>query len=306
MEGIGGRSDRRAHRFWRRGRHIAGGLAIREKRFGLQEVAEGTEKDRNSSRGVEVLNQLGACRFHVNNHRDATSEAVHVVQVEVHREPTGEGREVKHGVCGPTDGIEEAQGVAKRSRPARRKRAFALKNALGDAHARLSGALVGPGVARGNGARPGNDEAEHFSEYRHGGRGAHGVAGTGPLSKAGFELAPCGVVQCPGTPLVPQAPQSGSRADPLATEVTRGAGPSGDDQGGKTGARSTHQRAGHGLVAIREQDHAIERVSPQHFLDLDGKEVAIQHRRRLHEVLAERDDGEFDRQTARGENSLAH
>ena len=56
--------------------------------------------------------------------------------------------------------------------------------------------------------------------------------------------------------------------------------------------------AGHGLVAAAEQDGAVDRVRAQRFLGLHRQQVAIEHRARLHERLAERQHRDLHREPA--------
>ena len=63
-------------------------------------------------------------------------------------------------------------------------------------------------------------------------------------------------------------------------------------------ADRAHQRARRGLVAAAHQHDAVDRVRAQQLLDLHGEEVAVEHGRRLDEVLRERQRRELDRESA--------
>src|SRR5215472_2893873 len=60
-----------------------------------------------------------------------------------------------------------------------------------------------------------------------------------------------------------------------------------------------HEHGRGGLIAAREQDDGVERVSPQEFFHLHGHEVAEQHRGRPHQRLAKRHGGKLKREAAR-------
>ncbi len=70
---------------------------------------------------------------------------------------------------------------------------------------------------------------------------------------------------------------AGSRAPPVTSTV------------GMSALIAPMSAPGTRLVAVGQQDDAVERVSADHLLDLDRQQVAVQHRGRLHQVLAERD-----------------
>ena len=58
------------------------------------------------------------------------------------------------------------------------------------------------------------------------------------------------------------------------------------------------KRGGRGLVAIGQQDDAIERIAADHLLGVHGGEVAAEHGGRAEVDLAEGDGGEFEREAA--------
>jgi hypothetical protein len=102
----------------------------------------------------------------------------------------------------------------------------------------------------------------------------------------------------PGSPLVPQPPQIGARAESATAEARGRPGAAGDHQRWQVGAGRAHQGPGNRLIAVGEQDESVHRVAARHLLDLDGEEVAVKHGGRHHEVFAERDHGELHRNAA--------
>ena len=59
-----------------------------------------------------------------------------------------------------------------------------------------------------------------------------------------------------------------------------------------------HERGGRGLVAVGEQDDAIERIAADHLFGVHGGQVAAEHGSGAEVDLAEGDSGEFQREAA--------
>ena len=74
--------------------------------------------------------------------------------------------------------------------------------------------------------------------------------------------------------------------------------PSGDHDCRDVGARGAHQLRGDGLVAAAEQHDGVEGICADALLDVHRHQVPEEHRARLHQVLAERDRRELERQPA--------
>ncbi len=146
-----------------------------------------------------------------------------------------------------------------------------------------------PDVAGGDRARAGHHQAEHLAEYRHRGRGPHRVAGAPAAAQALLELLPVAIAEPPGPALVPEPPEGCPGAEPGAAEGDDRPGTGGHQDRGDVRADRSHERARDALVAVSEDDQPIQRVGPDHLLDLDGEQVAVQHRARLHQVFAKRD-----------------
>ena len=71
-----------------------------------------------------------------------------------------------------------------------------------------------------------------------------------PQSRQRLQRPPAVVAEPPGAALVPQPPQRGAGADPLAPEDGGRAGAAGDHHRGDVRAGRAHDRAGHRLVAV--------------------------------------------------------
>src|SRR6185436_19878142 len=61
-----------------------------------------------------------------------------------------------------------------------------------------------------------------------------------------------------------------------------------------------------GLVAPCEEHHAVERIRPDRLLDVHGHEVPVEHGRRLHQRLTEREDRKLEREAASLEDAALH
>ena len=75
-------------------------------------------------------------------------------------------------------------------------------------------------------------------------------------------------------------------------------GPPRHADGRQVDAGRAHQQRGRGLVAAHQQHHAVDRVAADAFLDVHAGEVAVQHRGRAQQRLAERHHRELEREAA--------
>ena len=73
---------------------------------------------------------------------------------------------------------------------------------------------------------------------------------------------------------------------------------SGDHDGRDIAARRPHEQRRSGLVATDEEHDAIERIGANGFLDVHAHEVAVEHRRRPHQGLAEGHHRKLEREAA--------
>jgi hypothetical protein len=77
----------------------------------------------------------------------------------------------------------------------------------------------------------------------------------------------------------------------------------GNDDRRHVGARRAHDAGRSRLVAPRQQDNSVQRIGANALLDIHRHEIAVQHRRRFHERLAERHDRELKGKSSRLENA---
>src|SRR3954453_6752389 len=78
-----------------------------------------------------------------------------------------------------------------------------------------------------------------------------------------------------------------------------------DTDGRQVGACSAHEKCGRGLVAAHQQHDPIEWVGADVLLDVDGRQVAVEHRSRPHSDFPEGGNGELKRKAARIEHPVA-
>ena len=76
--------------------------------------------------------------------------------------------------------------------------------------------------------------------------------------------------------------------------------------GGPIGGHRAHQLRRHGLVAAAHQHHRIHRLRADHFLGVDGHQVAVFQAGRCEEHFAQRNGREFQRQRAGREHAAFH
>ena len=76
--------------------------------------------------------------------------------------------------------------------------------------------------------------------------------------------------------------------------------------GRHVGTRGAHHLRRGGLVAVAKQHHTVERMGADHLLGVHRHQVAVEHRRRPHEELAERDGGELEWSTPRLPHAALH
>ena len=108
----------------------------------------------------------------------------------------------------------------------------------------------------------------------------------------------CALGDVAGALLVPVLPVVAAAAEDLAAPVGVEHRTGRHEDAGQAHAERAHQQPGRGLVAAAHQHRAVDRVRAQHLLRLHRQEVAIEHRRRLHHRLAERDRRHLDREAA--------
>ena len=106
--------------------------------------------------------------------------------------------------------------------------------------------------------------------------------------------------------LRPIFPRIRARAERLPAPVAAQHRPAGHEDERQPRGERAHDQRGRGFVARAEQHRAVDRVAAQHFLRLHREQIAIEHRRRLHEVFAERKHRDFHRHPARLQHAFLH
>ena len=104
--------------------------------------------------------------------------------------------------------------------------------------------------------------------------------------------------QRPGAHLLAEPPHVGAAAERHAAEGAGQHRPARHDDRGQVDRGGRHQQRRDGLVAAAEQDDAVDRVGPQHLLGGHRGHVAPEHRGRPDLRLAERHDGQVQRDAA--------
>ena len=149
------------------------------------------------------------------------------------------------------------------------------------------------GVDRRDRRGPGQAHPERLDERRHRRRCPHLVAMAVARGRGCFELVELRLRHPAGAKLVDVVPEVGARAELAAAEPRRLRRPSGELRG-------------NGLVAAAEQDDRVERVRPNALLDVHRHQVPEEHRGRLHQVFAERDGRELEREPTGLEHAALH
>ena len=265
----------------------------------LQQVGHLPHQAEQAAGVVEVLHQELPRRTDVGEERRAPRQRVEAVEIERRPGAAGHRNQMNDRVgrsaeChGRRDGVLEGRGRQDLARPQ------ILPDHLDDAAAGGGGHAGMGGVGGGDRRRAGQGQAQGIDRGRHRRRRAHGHAGAERARHAVFHLAPRAFVERPGAPFRPVLPDVAARPENLAAPVAAQHRSGRHEDGGEVGARRPHDQGGHGLVAAAEQHHAVDGVGAQRFLRVHRQQVAVHHRRRLHEGLAEREQRDLHREAAR-------
>ena len=231
-------------------------------------------------------------------------ELVEAVERQRHADAAGEREQMDDGVRPAADRHQQRDRVVERLGGEDPRRAQPFARQLDGASAgRLRGAHA-CGVDGRDRRRSRQAHPERLDERRHRRGGAHLVAVSGARRRGRFELVELRLGHPPGAQLVGVVPEVGAGAELPPAEPRGLRRPAGDHDRRHVGARRAHQLRGHRLVAAAEQDDGVERIGADALLDVHRHQVAEEHRRRLHQVLAERDRRELERQAA-GEQDAA-
>ena len=262
---------------------------------------------RAQAAGVEeILHQEFSGRPHIGEHRNLARDLVETLHVELeagaarhrHHVNDGIGRAAHRHV--DTDGIVEG----RRRQDFLRRQVFPdhLDNAAagGGAHARMCR------VGRGNRGSARQRKPQSLGDRHHRCRRAHHHAGAEGTCDAALELGPVGLADAACALLVPVFPGIGSRAELLAAPVAAQLGTGRHIDRGQAHADRAHDQRRRGLVAAAHQHGAVDRVAAQQLFRLHREEIAVEHRRGLHEGLRQRHRRKLDRKAAGLQHAALH
>ena len=272
------------------------GRAGDRERGAVEQGRELREDGLDAAGAVQVLEQVLSRRPQVGDHRGAPGELVEAVERERHTGAPGEREQMDDGVRATAerhqqrDRVVERRGREDLRGPGAfvRERDGARAGQLGGAHA--------AGLDGGDRRRAGQAHPERLDERRERRRGAELVAVPERRRRRCLQLGERLLRHAPGAQLVGVVPEVGAGAELAPAEVRGLRRAAGDHDRRHARARGAHELRGHRLVAAAEQHDGVERVGADALLDVHRHEVAEEHRRRLHEVLAERDRRELERQ----------
>ena len=134
--------------------------------------------------------------------------------------------------------------------------------------------------------------------------GAHHAAGAGGHRQRILDFVDALLGHITGAVARPVAPAIGAGGQPLALVAIGTHRPRDQHHRRHVGADRGHQLRRHGLVAAADEDHGIHRLGAHHRLGVERHEVAVVHRARREERLAQADGGEGHGQAA-GEHDAA-
>ena len=151
--------------------------------------------------------------------------------------------------------------------------------------------------------RAGQHQAEHLDQDRHRRRRAHHGAGALGRREPALDGLDLVRIDAAGAVFRPEAPAVGAGAQPLAAVARGHHRPGGEHDRRLAGRRRAHDERRQGLVAAADEHDRIHRLAADHLLGRHRHEVAVEHAGRRQEHLAERDDGEVERQRAGGKDA---
>ena len=265
----------------------------------VHEVAELPQHGGDPARMVKLFDEMLPGRAYVDQHRRAAGDLVEAFKGQRNRDAARDCEQVDHGVRPAADRHQRRDRVVERLglQDPRRRQPF-LREPDGPPAGRLGGSHAG-GIDGGNGRAPGQAHPECLDNRRHRGCRPHLVA----VADARREL---GLRHPTGAQLVCVVPEVRAGAQ-LAPAEDRSAGRTAREHDRRhVRARRSHELSGHRLVAAADQDDGVKRIRADGLLDVHRHQVAIEHRRRLHQVLAERDRREFERQSACEQHAALH
>ena len=168
-----------------------------------------------------------------------------------------------------------------------------------DLPTRRLGQLPSARVDGRHGGAAGQRQPERLGHAGHRRRGAHRHAVPVRARHRVLNLRELLLGDAPCSQLLVVVPAVAARSELAAAPVAVQHRAAGDHDRRDVRARRAEDARGVRLVAAGEQHHAVERIRADGLLDVHRHQVAVQHRRGLHQRLAERHDGELDREAAR-------
>ena len=170
---------------------------------------------------------------------------------------------------------------------------------IDDRASRLLGEVTSPRVDGRDRRAAWQREPERLRHAGHGRGGAHGHAVAVRARDRVLDLDELGLGDPAGAELLVVVPAVRAGSELAAAPVPVQHRPAGDDDRGDVRARRSEDAGRVRLVAAREQDDTVERVGADRLLHVHRHQVPVQHRRRLHQRLAERHHRELEREAAR-------
>jgi hypothetical protein len=215
-------------------------------------------------------------------------ELLEIVDAELHAEAAGHGDEVDDGVGRAADRRQGDDGVLERLAREDLRQALILVDHVDHAPARHPRQHVAAPVDSGIGGVAGQPQAQRLDHRRHRARRAHGHAVTVAAVHAALGVEEVLQLEGPGAHLLAHAPDARARADLGAAPLAVQHRPARDADRRQVGARRTHHQRWRRLVATHQEDDAVDGVAADRLLDVHAGEVAVEHRRRPQQRLAER------------------
>ena len=226
-------------------------------------------------------------------------DLVEPLQRQVDTRAPGERDQVDDRVGRAAQGGEHDDGVVERLGGQDVRGPQSAPGKLDSPRARELGHGVAPGVRRRHGRGPRQCHAERLHESGHGRGRSELVAVAHRRVGGSLQFGELGLRHAAGAYVLGVAPEVASHRELPAAEARRLGRPARHHDHRDVDADCAHELRRHGLVAAREQNDGVERMRADVLLDIHRHEVAIEHRRGLHEVLAERCRPELQRQSAR-------
>ena len=292
--------------------HLGPGDALAERPPGdgeasqVEQVGDAREECRHTAGIVEVLHEVLPGGPEVGEHGRRARERVEAVERQGHARTAGEREQVDDGVRRAGERHVGDDRVVERRRGQDPRGTQVLPHHVDDpAAARRSH----PGVGRVDGGdrrRARQGHPQRLGDGRHRRCRAHRHARAGGPRDALLELPPDARVETARLALRPILPHVRAAAEPLGPVATGEHGARGQEDRGQVGRDRAHEEPRDRLVAAPHEHGAVHRMAPQHLLGLEREQVAVEHRRRLHEHLGECEHRDLHRKPARLPDAALH